>query len=480
MYSRETLLKNSTFRHFDELCRIPHVSGYEKALSDHLLAWARGLGLSAEQDEAHNLYIQKPASAGCEGAPAVMLQAHIDMVGAQAQGADFDFQRDAIQWIIEGDSMTTGGKTTLGADDGIGAALAMTILEDEAHAYPAIEVAFTTMEEVDFSGAISFHFPFKAGYLINLDGSYANQLLCASSGGMTAEIRLALMRTATPAGHRCVRVIISGLAGGHSGREINRGRGNAIEILGRFLLGLKKEFSFMVADLKGGDSTSSLARAAQADLALAPGDIPALKAAADAMQKTLLKEHPVTGSAIKVTVIECEPAGRAVQAETVLNLLCLPPDGIVSMNEMFPHIVASSVNMGLAGMEQEQFVLKFDIRSLSEQMGQAVFEKLALAAQLNGASCEAITPYPSWDLRPQSRLRDTAAKVYRELFSEDAEVCSIHVGLEVGYFFSKKPDLDAIAYGPDRWNNHSPQEGLSIPSVYKAQDYLQALLSALR
>lgn len=479
MYSREALLENSTFRHFDELCRIPHVSGCEKALSDHLLAWARKRGLSAEQDEAHNLYIQKPASAGCESAPVVMLQAHIDMVGAQAQGADFDFQRDAIQWLIEGDSLTTGGKTTLGADDGIGAALAMTALEDDTHAHPALEVAFTTMEEVDFSGAIGFHFPFKAGYLINLDGSYANQLLCASSGGMVAEIRLALMKAAIPAGHRCVRVTISGLAGGHSGREINRGRGNAIETLGRFLLRLKKEFSFMIADLRGGDSTSSLARDAQADLALDAGDIPALKAAADNMQAILLKEHPDTGSKIRVVVTETESRRQAVRAETVLNLLCLSPDGIVQMNEMFPHIVASSVNMGLARIEEEQFILKYDIRSLSEQMGQSVYEKLALLAQLNGASCEPLTPYPSWDLRPHSRLRDTAAKVYREMFGEDPEICSIHVGLEVGYFFSKKPDLDAIAYGPDRWNNHSPLEGLNIPSVYKAQDYLQALLSAL-
>lgn len=480
MYSREQLLQNSTLLHFDELCRIPHVSGREKAISDYLLAWAASLGLAAEQDSHLNLYIQKPASPGYECAPAVMLQAHLDMVGSEGKGAMVNFEEDAIQWIIEGNTITTGGKTTLGADDGIGVALAMTVLEDKVHPHPPIEVALTTMEEVDFSGAESFSFPFRAASMINLDGSYDNQLLCASSGGMAAEIHLPLNRIVLPEAHKCVRIAISGLAGGHSGREINRGRDNAIGILGRFLLQLKKMFPFAIPDLKGGDSYIALARDAQADLVLAAGDIPVLEKAVAGLEETLHKEHPITGGKIRVTLDECEMPSYSYSAEPIILLLSLSPNGIVQMNEMFPDIVASSVNMGTAWMDGGFLTLKYDIRSLSEKMGQATFEKLALLAELAGAECEQSTSYPSWDLRADSVLRDTAAAVYRRMFEEEPEVCSIHVGLEVGYFFLKKAGMDAIAYGPDRWNNHSPSEGMSIPSVYKAEKYLFALLSELR
>lgn len=480
MYSREQLLQNPIFLHFDELCRIPHVSGSEKALSDHLLSWARALGLTAEQDEHYNLYIRKRASPGYENAPVVMLQAHLDMVGAQEAGADFDFENDFIQWLIEDDFITTGGKTTLGADDGIGVALAMTILEDSAHAHPAIEVALTTMEKVDFSGADAFNFPFMASCLINLDGSYANQLLCASSGGMAAEIRLPLQCNDVPDGHVCIRVEISGLAGGHSGRDINRGRGNAIGILGCFLLKLKKRFPFMISDLRGGDSFIALARDAQADLILDAGNMPELKTAIAGLQRALQKEHPVTGEKIKVSMYECVIPAHAFQAEMVIRLLCLSPDGIIQMNEMFPHIVASSVNMGLARMEKELFTVKYDIRSLSENVGQGTYERLSLLAQMTGAVCVPLTPYPSWELRAHSRLRNTAVEVYRGLFGEEPEVSSIHVGLEVGYFNLKKADLDAISYGPDRFNNHSPDETMNIHSVFKAQKYLYALLEQLR
>lgn len=480
MYSREQLLQNATFLHFDELCRIPHISGREQEISDYLLAWAQDLGLAAEQDDHFNLYIQKPATPGYESAPVVMLQAHLDMVGSGSKGVNVNFEKDAIQWMIEENTITTGGKTTLGADDGIGVALAMTVLEDKIHAHPAIEVALTTMEEVDFSGAESFRFPFRASSLINLDGSYDNQLLCASSGGMAAEIRLPLERVTLPEANRCMRIAISGLAGGHSGREINRGRDNAIRILGRFLLQIKKMFPFVISDLKGGDSYIALARDAQADLVLAAGDIPELEKKAAELEETLHKEHPITGEKIRVSLDDCKEPSHAYKAEPIIMMLNLSPDGIVQMNEMFPDIVASSVNMGTARMKEGVLTLKYDIRSFSEKMGQSTYEKLELLAGLAGAGCRQSTSYPSWDLRADSVLRDTASAVYRRMYGEEPEVCSIHVGLEVGYFFLKKAGIDAIAYGPNRWNNHSPSEGMSIPSVYKAEEYLFALLSELR
>lgn len=479
-YKKEDLLQQPVFAYFNEICQIPHVSGNEKQLSDHLLSWAKNLGLDAAQDKYHNLYIRKPAAPGYEDAPPIMLQAHIDMVGDQTADSTLNFQTDPIEWIVEGDNITTGGKTTLGADDGIGVAMAMAVLADKSLHHPMLEVAFTTMEEVDFSGADHFHFPIQSNSLINLDGAVDHEILCSSSGGMDANVRLPVQYEAVPQENIGLRVALSGFAGGHSGKEINRGRDNAIAVLGRFLLELKKEIPFTISHLQGGTSYISLSRDAWAELSLKPEDVHIVEEAVQTLQNIMLEEHPVTGKGIHVTCSQSQRPEKAVQPESIITWLVLPTNGIVQMNEMFPTVVASSVNLGLVRLEEDSLFLRFDIRSLPEHMGQFTFERLELLAQLTGANCTSTLSYPSWKLYAQSPLRERAVQVYEKKFSTKPEVTAVHCGLEVGYFFAQKPNLDAICIGPNRWGNHSPSEGMSIESVFRSTDYLIQLLKELK
>ena len=479
-YTKKQLLELGIFRHFNALCQIPHISGEEKALSDYLHHWAEGLGLKAQQDSHHNLLIQKPAAPGYENAPAVMLQAHIDMVGDQVTGGTFDFSHDPIPWITEGENITTGGRTTLGADDGAGVALAMAILEDQTLKHPALEVALTTMEEVDFSGADNFDMPFQAEYLINLDGSYENQIVCGSSGGMDCNVQLPLHRRPTVSGQAGICVKVAGMAGGHSGREINRGRDTAVNILGRLLLKLRSTLPYTVASLSSGTSYIALSREAEAELALAPQDVPAAQAIVDEMCETIRGEHPVTGETISITLTPCPAPELSVEPEPILTWLVLSPNGIVQNNEMFPTVVASSCNLGLVRMNAEPIELRYDIRSQPEKMGQYTYDRLALLAEMTGGSCTTTLQYPSWTLQPNSRLRDQAVETYRRHTGCEPEVLALHVGLEVSYFLRRKKNLDAISIGSTRWGNHGPAEGMSIPSLLRTLDYLCALLAELR
>lgn len=478
-YTKNQLLQQELFKNFDRICQIPHASGHEKALSDDLLSWARSLGLEAEQDAHHNLIIRKPATPGYENAPPIMLQAHIDMVGDQVEGGTFNFLEDPIHWVVQGDAITTEGKTTLGADDGIGVAMAMTILADRQHPHPPVEVAFTTMEEVDFSGADAFDFPFLAQYFINLDGSDDRQIFCGSSGGMDADIFLPARFMPVPDGWVCVRAAINGFAGGHSGREISKGRDSAIGVLGRLLLRLNQDIPFLISDLSGGSTYIAISQNAWADLVLKEQDLPRVKELLAPFQSAIQAEHPLTGDKISITLHPVPRPETAAEPSRIITWLTLAPNGIVQMNEMFSNVVASSVNLGLVQRKEDKFYFKFDIRSLSEPMGEFTYQKLKWLANLTDAACQSTIHYPSWMLRADSKLRDRAVQVYRKHFGCDPDVTTIHVGLEVGYFIRKKPEIDAISIGPKRWGNHTPTESLSISSAIRCMDYLFSLLEEM-
>ena len=233
---KEELLKERVFFYFAQLCRIPRQSGNEKAVSDFILNWALDQGLKAKQDAVNNVFIRKAASAGYEAAPPVMLQAHMDMVCEKNEGVNHDFTKDPIKWMIEGDLISTGGETTLGADNGIGVACAMAVLEDKTLAHPRLEVLFTVAEESDFTGAANFDTSWmESDRMINLDHASDKEILCGSCGGMDAVITLPIKPEKLKTGWKTCTVRIYGLKGGHSGEDIHRGRGNANLLLGRFL-----------------------------------------------------------------------------------------------------------------------------------------------------------------------------------------------------------------------------------------------------
>lgn len=477
----ESLKQEPVFQHFYQICQIPHGSGNEKALSDCLLHWARGLGLEALQDDHNNVFIRKPATPGYENAPAVMLQAHIDMVCEKAEGVDHDFAKDPIHWEVDGDTLTTGGRTTLGADDGIGVALAMEALTDAELAHPALEVLFTVMEEDDFSGASSFDTAqMQAEYLINLDNADEREIICGSCGGRQVDLRIPVTAEAVPEGWQAYRLAVTGLRGGHSGEDIHRGHGSANLLLARLLMALEGCGPFRLGAVKGGSFRLAIPRDAEAVVWLDPALADAAKAALAELEAQFRGEMAVTGEAISVSLTPTEAEDWCVEPGRVIDAIIMTPDGIFQMNEALEGLVDTSNNLGEIYLDRETLHFVTEIRSARDSLCAYLYQRMERLAALFGGSCQWCSGYPSWYFRPQSRLREICKPVYEADYGREPVFRTLHAGLEVGYLSMGKPDMDAIAFGPDCWGYHSPSEGLRISSVRKAYAFLCHLLTAMR
>lgn len=480
--TKEQLLKERFFYHFNQICQIPHPSGGEKALSDFILNWALQEGLEAKQDSVHNVFIRKNASPGYETAPGVMLQAHLDMVCEKAAGITHDFSKDPISWVIEEDLLSTGGATTLGADDGIGVAYAMAILENRTLKHPKLEVLFTVSEESDFTGAENFNTDWmESGYLINLDHACDDEILCGSCGGTAAEVALPLQPENIPEEWQTYTVTVSGLKGGHSGEDIHRGHGNANVLLGRILLELEKNFSFGISGLEGGSYRLAIPRDAKAQISINPSCISEVKERLESFQTTVRREFKVTGDSLSITLEDAPRGTFQTPPDKIITLILLSCDGISQMNEMLTGLVDTSDNLGELHMDSQTFRMVFEIRAAEESSKSFICEKLKrLASCVSGKALFSTSmAYPSWYFLPHSRLRELAKEVYQAHYQEEAKILTVHAGLEVGCFFQKKPELDAIAIGPNCWNFHSPSEMISISSARKSYQYLCAILERL-
>lgn len=479
-YKKEELLEERVFYHFHRICQIPHPSGGEKALSDFILDWALGLGLEAERDEVNNVLIRKAASPGYERSPGVMLQAHIDMVCEKAEDSLHDFARDPIEWVIEGDRLSTGGRTTLGADDGIGVASAMAVLEDDSLRHPALEVLFTVSEEEDFAGVEHFDAgKMRADYLINLDHACDREILCGSCGGMRVDFTMPVEAGPVPEGWETWRLSVSGLKGGHSGEDIHRGHGNANILLGRLLLAAEESGPYRISEISGGSYRLAIPREAAASICLPPAEAERLKAVLAAAQEEFKKEFAVTGSGLQITYEKTGRAELCSMPGPVIHAVLLAPDGIFQMNEQLVGLVDTSLNLGELYLNERELHMIFEIRSARNSLRTYLYQKIQRLAGLLGAEVRFSSSYPSWDFRPQSELRRIAGEVYQKNFGEEPSFLTVHAGLEVGYLFEKKPSLDAIAIGPDCWNFHSPSEMVSIPSVRKSYQFLCSILAEI-
>ena len=475
------LREDAVFRHFYALCQIPHGSGNEGPIGAYLLNWAKELGLEAERDEAGNVLIRKAASPGREGAPVTMLQAHMDMVCEKAEGIAHDFAKDPIQWVVDGDELSTGGRTTLGADDGIGVALAMALLADDTLTHPALEVLFTTMEEEDLSGASRFDTgKLKARYLFNLDHVKDDEILCGSCGGMQVDVRVPLSAKPPQEGWRPCRLEVSGLRGGHSGEDIHRGRDNANILLLRSLLALEECCAFRLGPIRGGSFRLAIARDAEAVVWIKASDRDTARECLTRMERAFRGELPASADGVRVALEELSDAPAwTVEPGRVLDALSLLPDGIFQMSEAFHGIVDTSDNLGEVYLSESGLHCVLEIRSASESRRTYLYQRMRRLAALLGGECTCCNEYPSWSFRHSSPLRALCGGVYHELFGEPPKFLVVHAGLEVGCFFGTKPELDAVSIGPNCRDFHSPSETLQISSVRKEFRYLRAILSAI-
>lgn len=480
----QLLQENRTIYNFQLLCQIPHQSFKEKQISDFLLNWAKEKGLFAYQDHKWNVFIKKTGTAGYETAPAVMLQAHIDMVCEKAPDVEHNFDTDPIRLQLDGDLLSTGGRTTLGADDGIGVAYAMTILESDDISHPPLEVLFTTAEEEDLSGAQEVDASlFKARMLINIDNAVEHELLSGSCGGMGAELSFPAKLCSVMEDTAAYEVEITGLPGGHSGEDIHRGHGNANSLLGRLLFELSRSFPFQMGSIEGGSFRLAIPREARAVLLIPSQREQEFEEIANKKAEQFSQEYAAVAPEFALKFNKVNFRGtQAASFEAVKRLISaiyLSPNGISAMNNAVSGVVESSDNMGVIRMEDGKFIITYEIRASFDTTREYIFEKIQLIAEILGGTCRSFAAYPSWSFNPESPLRKLAADVYQREFKEEMKTMVVHCGLECGCLFPKMPGLDAISIGPDAWGLHSPQERLSIESTDRVFHLIKEMLAEI-
>ena len=469
------------FAWFERLCAIPHGSHHAKAISDYLVAFAREHGLACRQDAANNVVIRKAASSGYENAPVVMLQGHIDMVCEKDADCGKDMETEGLDLFVDGDVIGARG-TTLGGDDGIAVAMALAILDSSEIAHPALEAVFTVDEEIGMEGAQGLDFSqLSARRMLNIDSEDEGIFTVSCAGGASANVSVGL--TMAPNAAPCVKLTVSGLIGGHSGQEINKGRANANILLGRVLDALVQKLPVRLVSAAGGRKDNAIPNAAEAVLALAEGDLPAAKQIAADCTADLRKEYAVADPGVTVTLEKAAVCPQALTEEATLRVvryLLLVPNGIAAMSMDIPGLVQTSCNLGIFHVADGVLTAVSSVRSSVASQKQMLLARFAALSQLLGGSLQVTGAYPAWEYRRESVLREKMAAVYEQQIGRAPKIEAIHAGLECGLFAVQLPGLDCVSFGPDLVDIHTAREKMSISSVQRTWKFLLGVLEALK
>lgn len=469
------------WKHFAEIARIPRPSGHEEKIREYVLDFARSQGLECREDAAHNIYVRKPATPGMEDRKGVILQAHLDMVPQKNNDKRFDFTTDPIDAYVDGGWVTADG-TTLGADNGIGAAAILAVLEDDTLAHGPIEALFTATEETGMDGAFGLQPGMLQGdILLNLDSETEGELYVGCAGGLDANIAFEYEAAPAPAGdYRAARLTVKGLKGGHSGIQIVAQRANANKLLFRLLNARAEEFGLVLASVDGGGLRNAIPREAEAVVLIPATKHAALAEAVAAYEKTVAAEFAGIEDSIAVRLEACEAPKTIIPADAATRLIravvgC--PDGVVRMSTAMPGLVQTSTNLARAVSDgttiRLQCLLRSSVRSEKEALGEAIAAVFALA----GAATELTGSYDGWNPDMSSPILKAMTASYEQLYGRRPAVTAIHAGLECGIIGGKYPGLDMISFGPTICYPHSPDEKVEIASVAKFYDFLLRTLA---
>lgn len=485
---------------FEEIASIPRPSYKEKAISEYVIRRCKEKKLDHITDKDNNVITKLPATKGYEDDPVIILQAHMDMVCEKTDDCTKDMEKEGVDLVLEEDTLSAKG-TTLGGDDGIGVAMMLAIMEDDELSHPALELVFTTSEEVGMDGAKSIDKSGLSGrILINLDSEKEGEILTGCAGGGRVNIRLPLDRgdKKYENGYALRTVRISGLKGGHSGDEINKGRANATRILTSLLAGLSEKYDIGLVSINGGSKDNAIPRLAQAVIAI-PQDIES-----DIIKTVSVTESGTKGEYhgadpdIRYELTEYLPSGTEAAdiskimspecTKKVIALILSLPNGVMRMSDDIDGLVETSLNLGVTETTGDTLHLGLSVRSSVGSAYEALRDQLLFIAKEFDADTEVTGEYPAWEYAPVSPIRDKAVKLYREMYGEEMQVRAIHAGLECGLFAAeldelteknglKLPKTDAISMGPDLFDVHTPDEHLSISSVARVYDYLTKLIA---
>jgi len=475
---------HALWKHFDDLLTIPRPSKHEEKARDYVIGVAGRKGLAHREDAIGNVVVLKPASPGKESAPAVVLQAHLDMVTEKNAGTVHDFFKDPIVPRRDGDWVKATG-TTLGADNGIGAATLLAVLDADDLVHGPLELLFTVDEETGLTGALDLDpvaLDLKGRLLLNLDSEEEDTVTVGCAGGSTSLLALPLESAPAPHATVALDVKLSGLKGGHSGMEINLQRGNASKLLARVLFAAVQQTPFHLASFSGGNKHNALPREAAAQVVVPTVSREAFQAAAEQEIAAIAAEIRSADPDVKLEIRESSSPGRVwtvASSRRVLDLLNALPHGVLSMSYDIPNLVETSTNLATVTSTEGSLAILMSTRSSVASAMRSTKRRLRSIAELAGAEIEETEGYPGWKPDLTSPLLARFQQVHHRLTGKDAEVLAVHAGLECGILREKFPEMLAISFGPVIRGAHSPDEGVKIDSVGRFWELLKATLVEL-
>ncbi len=480
MQKLSNLNPNRVFRYFEEISNIPRGSGNMKNISNYCTEFAKNHNLKFIKDDADNVIIYKNGSKGYENSESVILQGHLDIVCQKEDSCNIDFEKDGLDIYVQ-DGFVKANGTTLGADNGIAVAMILSILESDDIAHPPIEAVFTTDEEVGMLGALKLDFSnLKSKKMINLDSEEEINLTVSCAGGSDFVMNLPITRSKACATK--VDIDIIGLAGGHSGVEIDKGRVNANIMAGRILSFAKDICDFDIISINGGSKANAICNSCKISVAVNDAIY-----FADKLNEyvNIIKNEIFAREKdfdVKISIKDknsLEVINSSSKEKLIFALLCLP-NGIVDMSKEIEGLVETSLNLGILKTESDKITLHFALRSNKESALKFLEDKLSVFAKNAGFETSTFGHYPSWEFNKNSFLQETYKKIYKQKTGNEINVVAIHAGLECGVFASNIKDFDGISIGPWMYDVHTTKEKLDIKSTQNVYDFLLELLKESR
>lgn len=479
----ENLKPANVWRYFGEIMQIPRPSKHEEKVSAYLQKFGKDLGLETLSDSLGNVLIRKPASKGYEKSAGVCLQAHMDMVCEKNGDKVFDFLKDGIQPILDGEWLTADG-TTLGADDGIGVAAILAILADNSLEHGPLEALFTVDEETGLTGANGLATDWlKSEILLNFDDEDEGEYCIGCAGGIDTTVAIDYTTRPVPAGEKSYRVRVSGLKGGHSGDDINKGLGCANKMLTRILWNATQKCKIGLARIDGGNLRNAIAREAWADIVVAEDYDATFTAMVKDFAEKIKFEFRSTEPGLQIELLPIDQPECLIDRQTQYNLLdalyaCA--HGVLAMSREIPNFVETSTNLASVKMDGKQIHIATSQRSSVESAKYAAAQKIEATFRMIGAHVSHGDGYPGWTPNPKSRVLKVGVEVYKKLYGKEPIVRAIHAGLECGLIGEKYPKMDMISYGPTLRGVHSPDERIEIKTVEMFWNQTLAILKALK
>lgn len=476
------LQPSAVWEQFEALTHVPRPSKKEERVIEYLIDFARRHDIEWQRDDIGNVVMRKPATAGYENHPTVILQSHMDMVCEKNSDVEFDFERDAIRAVVDGEWMRAEG-TTLGADDGIGMAASLALLLDDNAQHGALEALFTVDEETGLTGAFNLGEGMLTGkYLINLDSEDEGEIFIGCAGGVDTIATFALEQDVVPADFSFYRVDVKDLIGGHSGDDINKGRANSNKLIARLMLSAQEQLGARVSRIEGGNLRNAIPREAYAVVGVPSENMVAFEKLVQSYANNVKAMFAATEPDMNISFSRVADITSVLTSDLqsrLLTALVSVPNGVIAMSQAVEGLVETSTNLASVKFVGEDIVVTTSQRSSVESDKLAIKEAVHCTFSNSGATVEHSDGYPGWTPNPNSELLKRTVESYEALFGVTPKVRAVHAGLECGLFLEKYPHLEMVSFGPTVTGVHSPDERINIPTVEKFWLHLKDLLARI-